>query len=943
MKNAHYNSNFNSSDTKVYRVFNQTGKFLLLNNDDSYVLEKNSTNLTVLPEGLENNSYIFNNFQNGQNGIILPNEPIVIKDQLRLSNYSRNGTEEVFFKIVNLRNERVFTVWSSVDEAPNNCYDSGCTGDIFGQITNITENIGTYFRINNEPIMCIRLGRHISVSADLMTNGNIAVSWVKNSTSCSYYSGWGTSAGQIIDQSGKTVTNETTIGSNSYGTHPDNEVSLAALSGGGFAVAYSGAQDVDVKTYSANGAHLYNTERSYPPAGHFGDTSLVSLSNNRFVLGFDITLNWGTTDGISTTRAEIFNSSLPQIVVINDRSMCHKSASTSDGSKFVVTWVNATNYDFMAKTYSSNGSIIDSFKIGGRYHRDKCETYDIAYSVANKIFITYLKDTTPSLYGRILNENGQLLINEFIVTSSLSNLIHYPVVEFLDANRAIVSWVNQNGTSGSGSILGKTFNTNNLHIISPVDEECNIIGSALNDNLTNVAECRGNYILAGLSGDDIISSNYSNNTYIGGLGSDVFVINPNSNVTIIDFNLEDPDEIIDLSHFVNITPVVTQDGLDTLILLDDNSSVTINNIHPDNISIHVEQGEKNGDKEVLIIYSSLYTTTETSTGTTTPTTTATTSETSTGTTTPTTTATTSATSTGTTTPTTTATTSATSTGTTTPTTTATTSETSTGTTTPTTTTATTSETSTGTTTPTTTATTSATSTGTTTPTNTDTTSATSTGTTTPTNTDTTSATSTGTTTPTTTATTSATSTGTTTPTTTATTSATSTGTTTPTTTATTSETSTGTTTPTTTGTTSATSTDTTTGTTTGTTSATSTDTTTGTSSATRIFENEETGRDEKLSTGEIADISLGVGMVLVISVVVGAVCCMRSMREGEQVVPQPQITDTFNNPTYDPLNNGETYTAVGRDPSTLPGPRQSNTPQQHTTYIYHDPYSDPKL
>lgn len=120
-----------------------------------------------------------------------------------------------------------------------------------------------------------------------------------------------------------------------------------------------------------------------------------------------------------------------------------------------------------------------------------------------------------------------------------------------------------------------------------LDKVVTLDGTSDNDNL--YADERDSIINGG-AGDDYISGSTGNNTLTGGEGSDLFFIdiNPNKTDTITDFDINDVNERISLRNFKDIRNIdnlnITQEGLNSVITLDDGQKIVLNNVNKESLS-----------------------------------------------------------------------------------------------------------------------------------------------------------------------------------------------------------------------------------------------------------------------------------------------------------------------------------------------------------------------
>jgi Ca2+-binding RTX toxin-like protein len=341
--------------------------------------------------------------------------------------------------------------------------------------------------------------------------------------------------------------------------------SIAALSNGGFAVAYETVdRDIVVQAFSASieraGAEVVvNT----PATGDGNDPVIVAMSG-QFAVFFE---EWGSEDRV---HGRIFNNdgaatsaSVEIPASGTDAHLYDLAAATLKGGQIVTAWVeNALdpnpaedNYirSIKAQILNPDGSKRGSEIVIKSSVTEYLERPAITQLADGGFAVSYFVDepdtNSKDLYLATFDSSGVRVQADMLVERTYPKSVHYSAsLTTLDDGRIVVSW--------NDLVSDWDNNDNGIHaqIIDPRHKAISLNGTSFNDQYIGT---RFNDRLKGAAGDDRLEGAEGKDTLTGNAGKDVFVfdttLNKRTNLDkIVDFKVRDDSIWLDNAIFTKL-------------------------------------------------------------------------------------------------------------------------------------------------------------------------------------------------------------------------------------------------------------------------------------------------------------------------------------------------------------------------------------------------------
>jgi Ca2+-binding RTX toxin-like protein len=339
--------------------------------------------------------------------------------------------------------------------------------------------------------------------------------------------------------------------------------SIAALSNGGFAVAYETKDyDIVVQAFSASieraGAEVVvNT----PVTGEGNAPVLVAMSGQYAVffeaLGSEDRLHGRifNNDGTATSGSvEIPASGL-------DAYLSGFAAATLKGGQTVTAWVQnardpATGIyidTIKAQILNPDGSKRGSEIVIKSSEVEEFELPAITHLIDGGFAVSYFVEGPDSnskdLYLATFNSSGVRVQADILVERTYPTSVHYSAsLTTLDDGRIVVSW--------NDLVSDWDNNDNGIHaqIVDPRQKAISLNGTSFNDQYIGT---RFNDRLKGAAGDDRLEGAGGKDTLTGNAGKDVFVfdttLNKRTNLDkIVDFKVRDDSIWLDNAIFTKL-------------------------------------------------------------------------------------------------------------------------------------------------------------------------------------------------------------------------------------------------------------------------------------------------------------------------------------------------------------------------------------------------------
>lgn len=472
-----------------------------------------------------------------------------IVDHFRISNASFHSQSKLEFAA--LKGGGFIAVWMDSSDAD---YDHAVRGQRFD--SNGGE-VGEEFFVNQNNA---RLQGDPAVTA--LATGGFLVTWVHETSGEGVFD----IRGQIFDASGARVGNEFAANTTTFGF--DTAPSVAALSGGGFVVAWEHAEEtgedhVRAQVFTASGAkvggEIVATDTS---PGDKVAPDVIALNGGGFVVGW---YSWGPGP-----RAQLFDNAGNKVgSAFSIKDQVAGLQSTADfvalpGGGFVATWADDGGYRSGSNT-GSQGIWVQIFdgdgsRVGGPVRASgagspRGDAAAIEVLPGSGFIVTwkaYNSSTgfTGHTRAQAFDFNGSKVGAEIVVNPDLSSDQHVPEVVGLANGAFFVGWEYndtaserdisgrmffriRHGTDGNDSYAGtanRDFYMGNAGIdtLSGGGKADGISGGAGNDVLRGDS---GDDTLDGDSGDDRLDGGTGNDVMAGGAGNDTYVVGSVLDVT----------------------------------------------------------------------------------------------------------------------------------------------------------------------------------------------------------------------------------------------------------------------------------------------------------------------------------------------------------------------------------------------------------------------------
>jgi Ca2+-binding RTX toxin-like protein len=457
-----------------------------------------------------------------------------------------------------------------------------------------------------------------------LANGNFFMFWTSLTNSFQY----SPVSGQMFDSNGVLIGQPISLVGNSD-SDEWYSVSTITLDNGNFLVTWGESvlrSNGDFLSKDFYGQKFSSSGEKIGSAFVF-DTAHLDKYDKEFSIAYDVTddnLVMVRRDNIAGVYGQIFSSNGSKIgnefeidgTAVSTRSN-HKIAELADGN-FIATWQNnSTQVGIYGQKFSSTGT-----KIGGEMLISNSTNTKFAFLENGNFVLTYDKQISGNtdVYAQIFNSNGVAIGNEFLVnTNTLYNQNVGQIAKLADGG-FVITWiggVNDNNFyaqtfSADGSKVGGLYSQPFNNSIGSVDATSISFASYTTGNFvaTKIAPSSGQYNLyakvfalsndqevygstlaeniVGSSGSDLILSGGGNDTITGGGGADTFVMSvaAASEVTITDFEADNPNKKIDITAFNNIHSFsdLTITAGSAIVHLGNGQTIHITNLHPEDLS-----------------------------------------------------------------------------------------------------------------------------------------------------------------------------------------------------------------------------------------------------------------------------------------------------------------------------------------------------------------------
>ncbi|ASG24922.1 calcium-binding protein [Nitrospirillum viridazoti] len=371
-----------------------------------------------------------------------------------------------------------------------------------------------------DPITMGGMLNSIDVSATLLTNDNVVVTW----------SSGGLTYGQLFNDNGMALTGAFRV-DGVLASADVEHTSVTPLANGTFIVAYdfvngAAGRDVFLQKFDASGTGSGNSIYLLggPGSGSQLQASLAGLTDGGYVVAFvDSTASWDSAAGTYDILLRRYNAAgtlMGSTVRVNTYTAGNqtqpKAVALPDGG-YLVTWASnnedGSGYGVYAQRFDASGA-----KAGGEFR---------------------LNDTTDGNQYQasvVVQADGGLMA----VWASQTATGYDIVTKLLpSAGPALPYYAPLRGTDGPDLLTGS-------------DERNTISGYGGNDTLTGgasddvISGGAGDDILAGMGGDDTLSGGTGNDTLDGGTGVDYMVGGIGDDLYLVDnagdVVLENPGE-----------------------------------------------------------------------------------------------------------------------------------------------------------------------------------------------------------------------------------------------------------------------------------------------------------------------------------------------------------------------------------------------------------------
>ena len=308
---------------------------------------------------------------------------------------------------------------------------------------------------------------HPSVAG--LAGGNYVVTW-QDSSGHSGGSGWDV-RGQLYSKNGASIGGEFRV--NTYTSSSQYDPSVAGLAGGGFVVTWrddsghSGGSGADIRgqRYGADGAALGSEFRvnTYTSSSQY-EPSVAGLGDGGFVVtwrddsghdggsGADIRGQRYAADG--TAAGDEF-----RVNTYKSSTQYWPSVAGLGNGGFVVSWSSnsqdGSNYGVYAQRYAADGTTVGAeFRVnshtgGQQYHSSVTGLGGGGFVVTWRDDSGHSGGSGVDVRGQVYDANGAAVGGEFMVNTYFSGSQYEPSVASLSGGGFVVSWRDDNGSSGS--------------------------------------------------------------------------------------------------------------------------------------------------------------------------------------------------------------------------------------------------------------------------------------------------------------------------------------------------------------------------------------------------------------------------------------------------------------------------------------------------------------
>jgi hypothetical protein len=295
----------------------------------------------------------------------------------------------------------------------------------------------------------------INPAVAVLNNGNVVVVWASfdeaNSDSLQDV------YGQIFSPSGQKIGGEFLI--NQFVSYNQRTPAVAALAGGGFAVAWVSEQQrvapssLDNSFYAAGGAAYVSTNEE--AIGQ--DTNYLASSSAAQTPSVDIYARLYTSNGVATNDEFLVN--------VDSNPCANPDMAAADDGGFMVTWgekdlVNQQNsWDIYARSFSSAGA-------GGTVLRVNTHLYGDQYAPRISVIGTdYLivwtslgqDGSREGVFGQFISESGSLTGGEIRGNTTTSGQQMQPVVASDGVEQFLVMWTGFTGSPDDFDLFAQRY------------------------------------------------------------------------------------------------------------------------------------------------------------------------------------------------------------------------------------------------------------------------------------------------------------------------------------------------------------------------------------------------------------------------------------------------------------------------------------------------------
>ena len=391
-------------------------------------------------------------------------------------------------------------VWESNDG------QDGSFAGVFGQRFDANDNpIGSEFQVNT-----FTSGSQDNPKVVALDNGGFVVVWESDGQDGDLNG----IHGQRYDANGNTVGAE--FGVNTTTTGAQEDVSISALSDGGFVVVWAGngagdAQGIFGQRYDANGNQA---------GSEFGINSTVSDSQDNAEVaaleGGGFVVVWSGPDGsgygVSGQRYDANGNTVGGEFQVNTTTTDYQDTAQitalSDGG-FVVVWESylqdGSSNGTYGQRYDANGNAVNSeFQINTTTAGDQGDPSIGALADGGFLVVWESSNQDGSgrgIYAQQYDSNGNTVGSETLVNTYTTNDQHAPTIALTSDGGVIVAWTSEGQDGSSGGIYAHHYAgiSSGSHPMTGGTGNDSFIGGDQGGTISGGA---GNDILEGAAGAD---------------------------------------------------------------------------------------------------------------------------------------------------------------------------------------------------------------------------------------------------------------------------------------------------------------------------------------------------------------------------------------------------------------------------------------------------------